>query len=43
MKLLSVNIGTARAMSDAKVNGKTGIYKEPRETPVYRRLRESIV
>lgn len=35
MKLLSVNIGTARAMSDAKVNGKTGIYKEPRETPVY--------
>lgn len=35
MELLSVNIGAARAMSEAKVNGKTGIYKEPCESPVY--------
>lgn len=34
MKLLSVNLGAARAMSEAKVNGMTGIYKEPREAPV---------
>lgn len=35
MKLLSVNIGMARAMSQAKVNGRTGIYKDPIDAPVY--------
>lgn len=35
MKLLSVNIGAARSMSEAKVNGRTGIYKDPCESPVY--------
>jgi MOSC domain-containing protein YiiM len=35
MKLLSVNIGAARAMSEAKINGTTGIYKTPIDAPAY--------
>ncbi len=34
MNVTSVNIGAARAMSEAKVNGKTGIYKQPVDGPV---------
>jgi len=34
MQLISVNIGQARAMQNAKASGKTGIYKEPVREPV---------
>lgn len=34
MQLISVNIGQARAMKNAKASGKTGIYKLPVSEPV---------
>lgn len=44
MYLLSVNVGKAQPIANAKKSGKTGIYKVPQTTPVTleRRMSENI-